>query len=205
VTATFWRTSVFLRHRPASHPGPSPPGTPAPDPAPRRHLCTEKHLRKCRAFPRRLCLSRRTTGAERRRPQTSAHGRGGSGVLYPPTTTKPGPQALAGRASLGEGKTAWIHCAQGRGSETPRTSAALTTFPLIGASAQTLIGQFPARSARGRTHSITLLAPPTEPWAQSIPPCPSPPARTSVKPPSSLMGLFSEFGVCVFITSFKWL
>ena len=52
MTGTFWRTRMFLipwDHRPASHLGPSPPGTPAPKPAPGRHLL---HIEASSQVPR---------------------------------------------------------------------------------------------------------------------------------------------------------
>ena len=155
MTAPFWQTSVFLRHRPASHRDPSPPGTPAPDSAPRRYLCTKKHLHKGRALPRRLCRRRGGgTGGETGRPQASGHGPGGSEVLRPPgqgsgvrrrpATNKPHRRLENGVASPR---------AQLRRLSEPPGSALLTTFPLIGASAHTLIGQFP-RSLGLREESL---------------------------------------------------
>lgn len=37
LRGTFWRKSAFLRHRPASHLGPSTQGKPTPNPAPGRY------------------------------------------------------------------------------------------------------------------------------------------------------------------------
>lgn len=62
----------------------------------------------------------------------------------PPGTWKRAPQTPWKGASLREGWREGLGSRglSGRGSVTPLTSAAPATFPLIGASAQTLIGQF---------------------------------------------------------------
>lgn len=49
LTGDFWRKSVFLRHRPASHLGPSPPEMPAPNPTPGSHLL---HIEASSQVPR---------------------------------------------------------------------------------------------------------------------------------------------------------
>ena len=49
LTGDFRRKSVCLRHRPASHLGPSPPEMPAPNPAPGSHLL---HIEASSQVPR---------------------------------------------------------------------------------------------------------------------------------------------------------